>query len=84
MPTSEPLDGGPEPAPTEATRYGIYELRRGKPERLVETDKEGIGPALVQLCEDRHDCGDTEAPVIAVLDQIERRWICGLWHPTRA
>jgi hypothetical protein len=75
----------PDDEPTEETRYGLYRLARPDatkppaPIRLATTSKEGIGPALVQLADDR---GSDDPEIIAVLDRIERRWITSLWRPT--
>ena len=62
-------------------RYGLYRLTPDGPQRIAETSKEGIGPALVMLAEDRLELEIYVAEVIGVLDRQERWWVSGLWHP---
>lgn len=52
-------------------------------QRIAETSKEGIGVTLIALAEDRAGLEDPGNPVIGVLDQIERRWLSGVWQRGR-
>lgn len=52
-------------------------------QRIAETSKEGIGPTLAALADDRAELEDPGNPVIGVLDQVERRWLSGVWQRGR-
>lgn len=67
----------------ETNRYGIYRLVEGRPVRICETSKGGIGAALVQLADDRTDETGYEAEVLGILDRLERKWVTSLWSPKR-
>jgi hypothetical protein len=60
-------------------RYGIYVLREGEPHRVAECERDAIGTCLVSLADDNVQAGETQAQTFGVLDQVERRWISGLW-----
>jgi len=66
-----------------AARYGIYVLdEQGDPLRIAECERDAIGSTLVRLAEDRIELEDDRTPQnFGVKDQVERRWISGLWNP---
>lgn len=70
-----------EPEPTEEERYGLYYREpSGELHRVAETDLDGVGRTILQLADDRRECGLSPTEIIGVLDRIERRWLCGIWE----
>lgn len=70
----------------EVTNLGRCETCGGQGtalQRIAETSREGIGPTLAALADDRAELDDPGNPVIGVLDQVERRWLSGVWQRGR-
>jgi len=65
---------------TDDNRYSVMELRDGCPHEIAATSRDGLGLCLVTLAEDRRGAGDNSAPVLGVLDRLERRWVSGLYY----
>lgn len=76
----------------ERFRFGAYVLGqptksgRRQPVQVAATPtKEGIGPMLVTLANDRKTLAEATGsvqvvPVVGVLDRVAHRWITSLWH----
>lgn len=63
-----------------AARYGIYVLDgNAEPLRVAECELDAIGLTLLSLADDRIQADYPTPEAFGVLDQVDRRWIAGLW-----